>query len=89
MKNHDPVDELLSATVKEACRLTGFSKDAIYELINDGSIRSFLMGNRRFIDAASLRAYIARRANEPLRLSDRAPTRQRGARREANHDLDC
>jgi hypothetical protein len=63
----DPFDNLISASIRDACRLSGFSRDAMYGLINAGSIKSFLMGSRRFIDAASLRAYIARRTEEPLR----------------------
>jgi excisionase family DNA binding protein len=54
-------------TVRTACAITGFSKDALYDLINTGEVRSFLMGHRRFVDAASLRAYVAARAAEPLR----------------------
>jgi hypothetical protein len=62
----DPLDGLLSATVKETCRITGFSKDALYDLINRGEVDSFLMGSRRFVVIPSLRSYIARRASEPL-----------------------
>jgi hypothetical protein len=56
----------LSMTMKAAIAVTGFSRDAIYDLINDGSIKSFLMGHRRYIDAASLRTYVERRASEPF-----------------------
>jgi excisionase family DNA binding protein len=74
------LDNVLSMTVRDACKATGFSRDAIYDLINDGSVKSFLMGHRRFVDAASLRAYVAARASEPLQ-SGRAPVKRRHGRR--------
>jgi excisionase family DNA binding protein len=61
------LDDFLSLTIRTACVLTGFSRDAIYDLINTGEVKSFLMGSRRYIDAASLRAYVAARAAEPPR----------------------
>jgi hypothetical protein len=65
------LDEVLSATVREACKISRFSRDAIYNLINTGEIRSFLLGSRRFIDVPSLREYIRRRAAEPLQHARR------------------
>jgi excisionase family DNA binding protein len=79
MDDHPSLENFLSMTVKTACTVTGFSKDAIYDLINAGEVESFLMGSRRFIDAGSLRAYIARRSSEPLR-SGRSPRMQDGLR---------
>lgn len=64
--------DMQSRTVKTTQRVTGFSKDTIYDLLAAGEIRGFLMGSRRYIDAASLRDYIARRASEPLTIR-RAP----------------
>ena len=61
-------DDLLSMTVKTAMRITGLSKDAIYYLLAAGEIRGFLMGSRRYIEGASLRAYVGRRAAEPLMI---------------------
>jgi excisionase family DNA binding protein len=63
-----PLDEMMSMTVKTAMRITDFSKDTLYDLLAAGEIKSFLMGSRRYIWAASLRAYIARRAAEPLTI---------------------
>jgi hypothetical protein len=73
-----PIDELLSATIKDACRLSGFSRDAMYAVINAGEVESFLMGSRRFVVIPSLRSYIATRASEPLR-SGRLLIRRRSA----------
>jgi hypothetical protein len=75
------LDDFLSMTVRDACRVTGFSKDALYDLINVGEVKSFLMGHRRYVDAASLRAYIARRSSEPLQ-SGRLPPLRNGPRDE-------
>jgi hypothetical protein len=75
------LDDTLSMTIRTACAASGFSKDLLYSLINDGSIRSFLMGHRRFIDVASLRTYVAARAAEPLQNSSR-PIPRRGPRDE-------
>jgi len=72
-----PLGELLSMTVRTAMRVTGFSKDCIYDLLAAGEIKSFLMGSRRFIDAVSLRDYIARRAAEPLTIR-RSPQPRHG-----------
>ena len=74
-----PLDEdLLSMTVKTATRIIGFSKDTLYDLLAAGEIKGFLMGSRRYIWAASLRAYIARRAAEPLTIRRSPKPRQRG-----------
>jgi hypothetical protein len=68
------LEDFLSMTVRTACAVTGFSRDALYDLINVGEVKSFLMGYRRYVEAASLRANIARRTSEPLQ-SGRLPPR--------------
>jgi excisionase family DNA binding protein len=60
------LDDSLSLAIKDACKVTGFSRDAIYELIRSREVKSFTMGHRRFILVASLREYLERRAAEPL-----------------------
>jgi predicted DNA-binding transcriptional regulator AlpA len=85
-----PLDTLMSATVKTTVKLTGFSKDTVYDLIAAREFRSFLMGSRRYIDIGSVREYIARRAAEPLtiRRSPKIPTGPRsgvGARSHSAH----
>jgi len=59
-----PTDELtlnntLSLPIKTACRVTGFSADAMYDLIRAGAIQSFTMGHRRFLIVQSIRDYLA------------------------------
>jgi excisionase family DNA binding protein len=63
-------------TLRDACRVTGISKDAMYALIRAGELATFLMGHRRFIVAESLRTYIARRAAEPLAIRRGPNTRE-------------
>jgi excisionase family DNA binding protein len=75
------LEDFLSMTIRDACRVTGFSRDTLYDLINSGEVKSFLMGHRRYVDAASLRAYIARRSSEPLQ-SGRLPPPRDGPRGE-------
>jgi hypothetical protein len=72
-----PLGELWSMTVGTAMRVTGFSKDVIYHLIAAGEIDSFLQGSRRYLTGESVRAYIARRAAEPLTIR-RSPKRRNG-----------
>jgi excisionase family DNA binding protein len=79
MTDRPVLEDFLSMTVKTACTVTGFSKDALYDLINADEVESFLMGTRRYIVAASLRAYIERRSSEPLQ-SGRLPPRRDGPR---------
>jgi hypothetical protein len=69
--------QLHSMTIKTAMRVTGFSRDRLYDLLAAGEIQSFLMGSRRFIDAASLSSYVQRRASEPLTIR-RSPQPRRG-----------
>jgi excisionase family DNA binding protein len=71
------LDDLLSMTIKRAALVTGFSKDCIYGLIRDGEVESFLMGSRRYLVASSLRAYLTRRAAEPLTIR-RSPRPRHG-----------
>jgi hypothetical protein len=68
---------MLSMTVKTTMRVTGFSKDCIYDLLAANEIKGFLMGSRRYIDAASLRDYLARRSAEPLSIR-RSPQPRHG-----------
>jgi excisionase family DNA binding protein len=80
--SHDagtPLDgDLLSMTIKTAARLSGFSRDTLYDLLAAGEVQSFLMGSRRFIDAASLRSYVQRRSAEPLTIRRSPQPRRRG-----------
>lgn len=79
-----PLTDSLSMTVKTAIKRTELSKDALYDLIRDGAIKSFLMGTRRYILVESLIEYLRRRAAEPptIRPSPNKRTAQNGLQRE-------
>jgi excisionase family DNA binding protein len=53
------LNELLSLTIDDCARRTGFSRPLLYRLLAAGKLRSFKMGKRRYIDAGSLRELIA------------------------------
>jgi excisionase family DNA binding protein len=66
--------EVLSVSIEGASKLTGFSKPIIYRLLAEKKLRSFKIGKRRFIDARSLREYVA----EQQAAADAAPPPGRG-----------
>jgi hypothetical protein len=85
--NHGPaladevtIDNTLSMTIKNACRATDFSKDAMYDLLKNGEVKSFLLFGRRYILAESLRDYVARKAAEPVSIRRGPNTRRDGPR---------
>jgi predicted DNA-binding transcriptional regulator AlpA len=50
--------EVLSVSVKEACRITGFGKNAIWRLIAENKVRTFKLGRRTFVLYRSLEELI-------------------------------
>ena len=54
-----PLDDLISLSINDANVRTGIPKTTLYDLINAGRLETFILGRRRFIDAASLRKLIA------------------------------
>jgi len=53
-RKHDPI----AYRVEEGMRVSGLGRTAIYAAMNDGRLASHLVGRRRLIDAASLRALV-------------------------------
>lgn len=45
----------ITATVKEACDMTGLGKTTIYALLDEGKLTSTRIGSRRLIHVESLR----------------------------------
>lgn len=45
----------ISVSIEDATKLTGISRSRIYELMNEGRLRSVHIGRRRLIPTASLR----------------------------------
>lgn len=48
--------EPISVTVAHACRVTGLGKTKLYELMKDGVVISAMVGGRRIVQVASLKA---------------------------------
>jgi hypothetical protein len=68
---------MLSLSLKDACRLTGFGRDLIYDLLRAGEIQSFVLGKRRIFFTEVLRTS---RSGRRRRRSKFAPARTLGAR---------
>jgi excisionase family DNA binding protein len=49
----------LTATVKEACEMTGLSKSKIYLLIGEGKLTATTVGRRRLVKVDSIRELVA------------------------------
>lgn len=58
---------LLSMSVEEAARLTGYTRSGIYEVIASGELKAFKLGKRRLILMTELRAWIERAAQAGAR----------------------
>ncbi|MBA3525898.1 MAG: helix-turn-helix domain-containing protein [Sphingomonas sp.] len=48
----------LTATVKEACQMTGLGKTTLYDLMARGEIESTTVGRRRLVKVESLRKLV-------------------------------
>ncbi len=48
----------MTATVREACEMTGLGKTKIYELMAQGALQSQTVGRRRLVKVDSLRAIV-------------------------------
>lgn len=49
----------ITATVKEACEMSGLGKTKLYELIGNGSLDTTTVGRRRLVKVDSLRALVS------------------------------
>jgi len=48
----------ITATVKEACEMTGLGKTKLYELISSQAIATTTVGRRRLVKVDSLRHFL-------------------------------
>lgn len=48
----------ITATIREACAMTGLGKTKLYEAIGSGKLASTLVGRRRLVQVESLRAFV-------------------------------
>ena len=51
----------LAFSVPDACKVLPVSRQTIYDLINQGRLRSFTEGRRRFVSRSAIEEYIAAR----------------------------
>ncbi|MBA4753616.1 MAG: helix-turn-helix domain-containing protein [Sphingobium sp.] len=49
----------ITATVKEACQMSGLGKTKLYELMSQGKLETTTVGRRRLVKVESLRALVA------------------------------
>lgn len=59
MQNANNAIEPLSVDIATAVELTSIKRTRLYELLNDGTIPSKLIGRRRVIPYAALKALVA------------------------------
>ncbi|HEX4105800.1 MAG TPA: helix-turn-helix domain-containing protein [Rhizomicrobium sp.] len=60
-----PFPERVTCTVPEALRVTGLGRTKLYELIGQGSLRTFKIGRRRLIVVESLLALVPSDSTSP------------------------
>jgi len=67
------LEELFSLSVEDTCERTGWSKSQVYRELSSGGLKSYTIGRRRYVDAASLRARIAELvvSSEPIKPEPR------------------
>jgi hypothetical protein len=53
-----PLAASFSMTIEDACRATGFNETQMRGFVRAGRVRSFRLGKRRYIEAASLRRLV-------------------------------
>ena len=56
--------ELITVRIKDACRITGFSRSKLYELIAAGEVVTVKVGAITLVPVAGLRSSIASRARD-------------------------
>ena len=49
----------LAFPIEEACKALATSRQRLYDLINDGRLRSFKEGKRRYVSRKAIEDYIA------------------------------
>jgi excisionase family DNA binding protein len=57
-----PVNERLNVSLAEACQIIGIGRTRLYEIINDGALRTIRIGKRRLVPVAEIRDFVARAA---------------------------
>jgi excisionase family DNA binding protein len=52
--------ERVAVSIDDARRAIGIGKTKLYELINDGTLKTFMVGRRRLVTTASIHALVGR-----------------------------
>jgi hypothetical protein len=73
----DDLAGLLSASVTDVARMTGWSRDKIFTDLRNGRLRGYLHGGRRLVLMDSVRARLAELVAEPARLMRSPQPRRR------------
>lgn len=61
----EPVpQQRLAFPIEEACKALATSRQRLYDLINEGRLRSFKEGKRRYVSRSAIEAYIADRERQ-------------------------
>lgn len=60
------LSERLTVSVDEAMTALGVGKTMMYELLNDGSVRSFKKGKKRFISVQSLHDWVSENTDKAM-----------------------
>lgn len=56
---HDITIQRLAYNISDACEVLCTSRQTLYNLINEGRLRSFKEGKRRYVSRAAIDDYIA------------------------------
>jgi hypothetical protein len=59
---------IITAPIREFCRMSGFGRSRVYELIDAGDLESVVIGKRRLIIIDSYRQLIERRKGQAQKL---------------------
>lgn len=62
--------EPLLVSVREASRALSIGRDATYELVRTGRLRSIAVGRRRLVPVAELSAFVERESSNGSRRGD-------------------
>ena len=58
-----PLENVITASISEFCRLSGIGRTKVYELLGDGNLESISIGRRRLIVLDSYRRLIQRQCH--------------------------
>jgi excisionase family DNA binding protein len=67
----NPMEDKITTTISDFCRLSGIGRTSVYEMISDGRLQSVTIGRRRLVIIESYRALLARNL-APLRTKNGA-----------------